>query len=54
MPPSGIEPATPCFPACPSNHLAIGKDIDMLLLELLQYYLKKQYYKNYVVRARDI
>ena len=24
MPPPGIEPATPCFPACPSNHSAIG------------------------------
>ena len=36
MPPPGIEPATPCFPACPSNHSAIGRDIN-LLLELLQY-----------------
>ena len=24
MPPPGIEPATPCFPACPSNHPAIA------------------------------
>ena len=31
MPPPGIEPATPCFPACHSNHSAIGRDIDMLL-----------------------
>ena len=46
MPPPGIEPATPCFPACHSNHSAIGRDIDMLL-ELLQYFLIKQYYKNY-------
>ena len=23
MPPPGIEPATPCIPACPSNHSAI-------------------------------
>ena len=53
MPPPGIEPAIPCFPACPSNHSAIGRDIDMLL-ELLQYFLKKQYNKNYVSCARDI
>ena len=33
----GIEPATDCFPACPSNHLAIRRDIDMLL-KLLQYF----------------
>ena len=31
MPPQGIEPATHCFPACPSNHSAIGRDINMLL-----------------------
>ena len=31
MSPPGIEPATPCFPACPSKHSAIGRDIDMLL-----------------------
>ena len=37
MPPPGIEPATPSFLACPSNHSAIGRDIDMLL-ELLQYF----------------
>ena len=37
MPPPGIEPATPCIPACPSNHSAIGRDIKMLL-ELLQYF----------------
>ena len=42
MPPPGIEPATPCFLACPSNHSAIGRDIDMLL-ELLQYFLIKRY-----------
>ena len=53
MPPPGIEPATPCFPACPSNHSAIGRDIDMFL-ELLQYFLIKRYYKNYVSCARDI
>ena len=51
MPPPGIEPATPCFPACPSNHSAIGRDIDMLL-ELLQNFLIKRYYKNYVSRAK--
>ena len=53
MPPPGIEPATPCFPASLSNHSAIGRDIDMLL-ELLQYFLIKRYYKNYVSCARDI
>ena len=53
MPPPEIEPATPCFSACPSNHSAIGRDIDMLL-ELLQYFLIKQYYKKYVSCARDI
>ena len=53
MPPPGIEPATPCFPACPSYHSAIGRDIDMLL-ELLQYFLIKRYHKNYVSCARDI
>ena len=46
MPPPGIEPATPCFLAWPSNHSAIGKDIDMLL-ELLQYFLIKRYYKSW-------
>ena len=40
MPPPGIEPATPCIPACPSNHSAIGRDIDMLL-ELLQYFFEE-------------
>ena len=29
MPPPGIEPATPCYPACPSNHSAIGVVDDM-------------------------
>ena len=53
MPPPGIEPATPCFLACPSNHSAIGKNIDKLL-EHLQYFLIKRYYKNYVSCARDI
>ena len=53
MPPPGIKPATLCFPACPSNHSAIGKDINMLL-ELLQYFLKKRCYKSYVSCARDI
>ena len=42
----------PLFPACPSNHLAIGRDIGMWL-ELLQYFLKKRYYKNYVLCAKD-
>ena len=30
VPPPGIEPATPCFPACRSNHLAIGTVNDRL------------------------
>ena len=50
---AGIEPATPCFLAWHSNHSAIGRDIDTLL-ELLQYFLIKRYYKNYVSYARDI
>ena len=53
MPPPGIEPATPCFPACHSNHSAIGRDI-VMLLELFQYFLIKRYYKNYVSCARDM
>ena len=52
MPPPGIEPATHSFPAYHSNHSAIGRDINMLL-ELLQYFLIKRYYKNYVSCARD-
>ena len=43
----------PLLSACPSNHSAIGRDIDMLL-ELLQYFLIKRYYKNYISCARDI
>ena len=53
MPPPGIEPATHCFLACPSNHSAIGRDINMWL-ELLQYFLIKRYYNNYVSCAKDI
>ena len=41
MPPPGIEPATPRFLACHSNHSAIGRDIDMLF-ELLQYFLLQE------------
>ena len=33
----GIEPATPCFPACRSNHSARGTVNDMLL-KLLHYF----------------
>ena len=29
MPPSGIEPATPCFSACLANNSAIGAVDDM-------------------------
>ena len=53
MPMPGIEPATPCFLACHSNHSAIGRDIDMLL-ELLQYFFIKRYYKKYVSCAKDM
>ena len=53
MPTPGIEPATPYFPACHSNHSAIGRDIDMLL-GLLQYFFIKRYYKNCVSCAKDI
>ena len=53
MPLPGIETATPFFLTCPSNHSAIGRDIDMLL-ELLQYFLIKRYYKNYVSGAKHI
>ena len=31
MAPPGIEPATPCFPACRINHSDIGTINDMLL-----------------------
>ena len=34
MPPPRIELATPCFPACPSNHSAIGRDIDHVVRTL--------------------
>ena len=30
MPPPGIETGTPCFPACLSNHSAIGAVDDIL------------------------
>ena len=35
-PRSGIEPATPCFPACRSNHSDI-KTVNNVFLKLLQY-----------------
>ena len=34
---AGIEPATPCFPACRSNHSTIGTVNDMLL-KLLHFF----------------
>ena len=52
MPPPGIEPATTCFPACPSNH-AIGTVNDMLF-QLLQFLFTLRYCKNSVWCARDI
>ena len=45
MPPPGIEPATPCFSACPSNHSAIGA-VDDMRIKLLQYFFTLRYYKN--------
>ena len=36
MPLPGIEPAIPCFPACPSNQSAIGA-VDDMWIKLLQY-----------------
>ena len=43
----GFEPLTciPWFPACPSNHSAIGA-VDDMWLELLQYLFMLRYYKN--------
>ena len=46
MPPPRIVPATPCFPACPSNHPAIGA-VDMWI-KLLQYLYTLRYFKNSV------
>ena len=37
VPPPGMEPATPCFPARRSYHSAIEADDD-LLLKLLAYF----------------
>ena len=34
MSPPGIEPAITCFPACPSNHSALGRYIDMIYFEI--------------------
>ena len=47
MPPPGMEPATPCFPACPSNHSAIGA-VDNMGIKLLQYLFTLRYHKKYV------
>ena len=40
MPPPGIKPASPCFPACRSNHSTIGRANDML--KLLHYIISLQ------------
>ena len=48
MPPLGIKPATPCFPACPSNHSAIGV-IEDLRIKILQYLFTLRFYKNWII-----
>ena len=53
MPPPGIEPATSCFPACPSHLSAVGTVNDMLF-KLLQYFFTRRYYKNSVLCAMEI
>ena len=49
----GIEHqhCTSCFPACSSNHSAIGA-VDDMWLELLQYLFTLRYYKNSVPCAK--
>ena len=51
--PLGIEPATPCFPAFPSNHSAI-RTVNDMLFKLLQYFFILPYFKNSLWCARDI
>ena len=51
MPPPGIELATPCFPAYPSNHSAIGA-VEDKWIKLLQYLFTLRYYKNLVWCAK--
>ena len=50
---AGNRTRDPFLSSVSSNHSAIGRDIDMLL-ELLQYFLIKWYYKNYVSCAKYI
>ena len=51
MLPTGIEPATPCFPAYPSNYSAIGA-VDDMWIKLWQYLFTLRYYKIYVLFAK--
>ena len=51
MPPPGIEPATPCFPACPSYHSAIWA-VDDMWIKLSAYLFTLRYYKNSVWCAK--
>ena len=53
MPSPGIEPATLCFPACPSNHSAIGL---MTTCELNFYstYLRNDTTRTLCTVQRDI
>ena len=51
MPLPEIEPVTPCFPACPSNHSAIGA-VDDMWIKHLQYLFMLRYYKNSVWYAK--
>ena len=44
MPQLEIEPATHCFPVCPSND-----SVDDMLLKLYQYLFTLRYYKNYMI-----
>ena len=51
MPPPGIEPATPCVPACPSNYSAIVV-VDNMLSKLLQFLFTIRYSKKSVWFAK--
>ena len=48
---AGNQTVTPCFPACPSNHSAIGA-VDDLWLKFLQYLFTLRYYKNSMKSAK--
>ena len=49
---SNHQHRTPWFPACPSNHSAIGA-VDNIWIKLLQYLFTLRYYKNSVWCVRD-